>query len=71
VTFMLANTASAAQLAGPFETVSGNVDAGAGASVFLSFDASGDFVLQLTFGPGIGISGWAVTTNTCVSGQGC
>jgi len=71
VTFMLANTASGAQLAGPFETIAGNASAGAGASISLSFDRSGDFVLQLTLGPGIGVSGWGITTNTCVSGQGC
>jgi hypothetical protein len=71
VTFMFANTASGAQLAGPFETIAGNASVGAGASVSLSFDRSGDFVLQLTFGPGIGLSGWAITTNTCVTGHGC
>lgn len=71
VTFMIANTASGAQLAGPFETIAGNASAGAGASISLSFDRSGDFVFQLTLGPGIGVSGWGITTNTCVTEQGC
>ncbi len=71
VTLLAANTASGAQLSGPFQTISGNVGGGAGASVSLSFDSSGTFVFQVTVGPGIGASGWSVTTNTCVTGKGC
>jgi hypothetical protein len=74
VTFLLANTGSYAQLSGPFQTIAGNVGGGAGASVNLSFDATGTFVLQVTLGPGVGVSGWSVTTNTCVAGtngSGC
>lgn len=74
LTFLVANTASGTQLSGPFQTIAGNVGGGAGASVNLSFDATGTFVFQVTVGPGIGASGWSVTTNTCVagtSGSGC
>lgn len=74
VTFLVANTASGTQLSGPFQTLAGNVGGGAGASVNLSFDATGTFVFQVTLGPGLGLSGWSTTTNICVAGttgSGC
>jgi len=74
VTFIVANTANSKGLSGPFQTISGNVGGGQGASVALSFDHHGTFVLQLTLGPGLGVSGWAVTTNTkagCAGGSAC
>jgi RHS repeat-associated protein len=72
VTFVVANTANAKGLSGPFQTISGNVGGGQGASVALSFDHNGTFVFQVTFGgPGLGVSGWAVTTNTKAGCAGC
>jgi RHS repeat-associated protein len=74
VTFVVANTANSNGLKGPFQTISGNVGGGQGASVALSLDHTGTFVLQITVGPSLGISGWAVTTNTivgCAGGSAC
>jgi RHS repeat-associated protein len=71
LTLLLANTASGKNLSGPFQTISGNIGGGQGASVALSFDQHGNFVFQITVGPGVGISGWAVTTNTKVGCAGC
>ncbi len=74
VTFVVANTANSKGLSGPFQTISGNVGGGQGASVSLSFDHNGTFVFQVTLGPGLGVSGWAVTTNTkagCAGGSAC
>jgi RHS repeat-associated protein len=71
VTFVIANTANSKGLSGPFQTISGNVGGGQGASVALSFDHTGTFVLQITLGPGLGVSGWSVTTNTKAGCAGC
>jgi RHS repeat-associated protein len=74
VTLVVANTANSKGLSGPFQTISGNVGGGQGASVALSFDHNGTFVFQVTLGPGLGVSGWAVTTNTkagCAGGSAC
>ena len=71
-TVMVANTASSQQLKGPFETVQGNVGlGGVSLSGSLSFDKQGDVVVQFTVGPGVGLSGFGITTNTCVAGAGC
>jgi len=37
----------------------------------LSFDHTGTFVFQITLGPGLGVSGWSVTTNTKAGCVGC
>jgi len=73
VTVMVSNAASSNQLSGPFQTISGNVGGGQGASVSLSFDHNGTFVLQVTLGPGLGLSAWSITTNTKAgcAGPGC
>ncbi len=70
-TLIVANTASSKGLSGPFETISANIGGGQGLSGSLSFDHSGTLVLQVTIGPGIGVSGWAVTTNTAAGCAGC
>jgi len=72
VTGLVANTATVDQLGGPFQTLSGNVGVGVvSASWSLSFDSTGVLALQFTVGPGYGISGWGVTTNTAVGCLGC
>lgn len=72
ITFLAANTASGASLSGPFQTTSINLGAELGSiSVTVSTDSTGTQVLQMTVGPGVGVSAWAVTTTTCVTGKGC
>jgi hypothetical protein len=72
VTVFISNAGNSQGLKGPFETISGNVGGGAGASVSLSFDHSGTFVLQVTaLIPGAGVSAFAVTTNTVQKCAGC
>lgn len=65
-TFGVSNAGNVNDLKGPFLTLSGNIGGGQGASMNLSFDSSGTWVFQITVGPGAGLSGWVMTTNTAI-----
>jgi RHS repeat-associated protein len=68
----LTNSQSQNQLGGPFAQWNASIGWGPGYSFSLAYDnVSGIWIFSVTNGPGVGVAGSAMTTNTKADSKGC